>query len=95
MAILLDTGILYAYYDRRDRWHLVARKLIESEVGELLIPAPVLPEADYLLGERLGLAAQVLFYQGLIDGSFSIIEIPPECYPRILDLNRKISGPPP
>lgn len=89
MAILLDTGILYAYYDRRDRWHLVSRQLIESELGGLVIPAPVLPEVDYLLGERLGSEAQAVFYQGLIDTSFSIAELPPKCYRRVLELNQK------
>ena len=24
MVVLLDTGILYAYYDRADRWHSAA-----------------------------------------------------------------------
>ncbi|MBS3967964.1 MAG: hypothetical protein KGZ60_11975 [Truepera sp.] len=24
MAVLLDTGVLYAYYDRRDAWHTAA-----------------------------------------------------------------------
>jgi uncharacterized protein len=89
VAVLPDTGILFAYYDRRDRWHQVSRKLIESEAGGLLIPSPVLPEVDYLLGDRLGGEAQDLFYQGLIDASFSIVELPPKCYQRVLDLNRK------
>lgn len=89
MAILLDTGILYGYYDRRDRWHLASRKLIESEAGVLIVPAPVLPEVDYLLGERLGIEAQVALYAGLIDGSFAIADLPSESYPRILQLNQK------
>ena len=89
MAILLDTGVLYAYYDRRDQWHLVSRKLIESEVGELIIPAPILPEVDYLLGERLGSGAQALFYEGLVDESFLIVDLPQESYARVLELNMK------
>jgi predicted nucleic acid-binding protein len=89
VAILLDTGILYAYYDRRDLWHQGSRKLIESERGELVIPAPVLPEVDYLLGERLGVEAQAVFYRGLIDESFTVADLPPGSYPRILELNQK------
>jgi predicted nucleic acid-binding protein len=89
VAILLDTGILYAYYDRRDRWHRVSRQLIESELGALLIPAPVLPEVDYLLGDRLGSEAQAAFYEGLIDTSFSIVELPPKCYGRVIELTQK------
>lgn len=89
MAILLDTGILYSYYDRRDRWHLASRKLIEAEAGDLIIPSPVLPEVDYLLGERLGGEAQAVFYEGLINGAFTIIDLPLQSYARILELNQK------
>ena len=89
MAILLDTGILYSYYDRRDRWHLASRKLIEAEVGDLIIPSPVIPEVDYLLGERLGSEAQAVFYEGLINGAFTITDLPQQSYARILELNQK------
>jgi predicted nucleic acid-binding protein len=89
VAILLDTGVLYAYYDRRDRWHRASRKLIESELGQLILPSPVIPEVDYLLGERLGAEAQAVFYVGLIDESFTVADVLPESYPRILELNRK------
>jgi uncharacterized protein len=89
VAILLDAGILYASYDRRDLWHPSARKLIGEEVGGLIVPAPVIPEVDYLLGERLGTQAQEVFYEGLVDGSFFIADLPRESYPRVLELNRK------
>jgi len=89
IAVLLDTGILYAYYDRRDSWHTAFRALIEQEAGGLIVPAPVLPEVDYLLGARLGGEAQTTFYQGLIDGSFFIADLRPEHYSRVLELNRK------
>ena len=58
MAILLDSGILYAFYDRSDRWHEAAAGLIQAEAGALLLPAPVVPEVDHLLGVRLGSAAR-------------------------------------
>ncbi|MBV8202121.1 MAG: PIN domain-containing protein, partial [Acidobacteria bacterium] len=86
-----DTGILYAYYDRRDLWHLAARRLIESEAGGLIVPAPVIPEADYLLGKRLGGEAQAVFYQGLVNGSFFVTDLQPEQYGRILELHQTYS----
>ena len=89
MPILLDTGVLYAYYDRRDLWHRASRELIESELGQLILPAPVIPEVDHLLGKRLGLEAQAVFYEGLTDETFIVADVPPESYPRILELNRK------
>ena len=61
MTILLDTGIVYAYYDRDDRWFAPARDLLKNEPGPRLIPAPVIPEVDYLLGDRIGFRAQEVF----------------------------------
>lgn len=92
MALLLDTGILYAYYDRRDLWHTASRRLIEAETGGLIVPAPVIPEADYLLGRRLGGEAQDVFYQGLVDGSFFVADLQPEHYGRVLELHRRYSS---
>ena len=54
MSVLLDTGIVYAYYDRSDAWHARARALIEAEPRGLVLPAAVIPEVDHLLGVRLG-----------------------------------------
>ncbi|HEX7183863.1 MAG TPA: PIN domain-containing protein [Thermoanaerobaculia bacterium] len=89
MAVLLDTGVLFAYYDRRDVWHPASRKLIEAEAGGLIVPVPVISEVDYLLGERFGAQAQVAFYEGLVDGSYFVADLPQESYSRILELNRK------
>jgi len=58
-------------------------------VGGLIVPSPVIPEVDYLLGERLGNQAQAVFYEGLVDGSFFVADLPQESYPRILELNQK------
>jgi uncharacterized protein len=88
VAVLLDTGVLFAYYDRRDAWHPASRGLIESEAGGLIVPAPVISEVDYLLGARLGTQAQLSFYEGLVDGSYFVADLPQETYPRILELNR-------
>lgn len=54
MAVLLDSGILYAYYDRSDLWHRAATDFVASQSGALLVPSPVVPEVDHLLGARLG-----------------------------------------
>ena len=58
MSVLLDSGIVYAYYDRSDRWHARARTLLEGEQRGLILPAPVIPEVDHLvaLAETLRLS---------------------------------------
>ena len=54
MALILDTGPLYASRDRSDADHRACRSLIESaELQPLVIPAPVLVEVDYWIHQRL------------------------------------------
>lgn len=91
MPVLLDTGILYAYYDRSDEWHTRALKVMRAEEGGLVVPSPVIPEVDHLLGRRLGAPARFLFYRGLSEGSFFVVDLPRELYPRVAELNRQFS----
>ncbi|MFY9820674.1 MAG: PIN domain-containing protein [Thermoanaerobaculia bacterium] len=88
MTALLDTGIVYAYYDRRDDWHSASYKFISSEVN-LIIPSPVIPEVDYLLGKRLGFDAQAVFYRSLVEGVFNVVDLTPGRYARIAEINLK------
>ncbi|MEX2270101.1 MAG: PIN domain-containing protein [Vicinamibacterales bacterium] len=89
MSVLLDTGIVYAYYDRSDRWHRRARRFVEGEQRGLILPSPVIPEVDHLLGHRLGAQSRLLFYTGIVDGYYLVADLPRDAYARIADLNRQ------
>lgn len=89
MALLLDTGVVYAYYDRSDNWHKRAKRLIADESHGLVLPAPVIPEVDHLLRYRLGVQACRVFYAGLTDGSYLVADLPREGYARVAELNRQ------
>lgn len=89
--VILDTGILYAAYDRSDRWHTRARKLLRSEQGALILPAPVIPELDYLLGRRLGADARFALYEGITGNHYYVAELPRDGYARVEALNRQFS----
>ena len=91
MPLLLDTGILYAFYDRDDAWHKRARSLFEKEQGALIVPAPVIPEVDHLLGSRLGAKAQFALYEGLSGGHYFVAGLPKEKYQRVAELNRQFA----
>jgi len=91
VPILLDTGILYAYYDRSDSWHARSLTLVRSESGGLIVPAPVIPEVDHLLGVRLGAKAREVFYRALVDGDYLIADLPHDRYARIVELNRRFA----
>lgn len=89
MSVVLDTGIVYAYYDRSDGWHRRARTLVQGEEGGLILPAPVVPEVDHLLGQRLGATSRLTFYAGIVDGHYLIADLPKESYARVADLSRR------
>jgi uncharacterized protein len=91
MAVLLDSGIVYAYYDRSDRWHRAAVDLVRAETGALMLPAPVVPEVDHLLGVRLGRAARRLFYRGLAEASFVLVELAQERVARVAQIDEQFA----
>ena len=53
MALILDTGPLYASLDRSDADHQACRRMIEEATEALIVPAPVLVEVDYWIHRRL------------------------------------------
>jgi len=89
VSVLLDSGIVYAYYDRSDVWHSRAKQLIASEQRGLILPAPVIPEVDWLLGERLGARSRRTFYEGIVAGYYLVADLPRGGYARVLELNRR------
>lgn len=91
MSILLDSGIVYAYYDRSDRWHAKASALLRAESRGLILPAPVIPEVDHLLGVRLGEASRMTFYAGIVGGHFFVADLPRAAYARVVDINRQFA----
>jgi predicted nucleic acid-binding protein len=89
MSVLLDTGIVYAYYDRNDQWHARARTLILAQQRGLILPAPVIPEIDHLLSVRLGAKSRQTFYAGIVGGAYLVVDLPRAAYARVADLNRQ------
>jgi predicted nucleic acid-binding protein len=91
VSVLLDTGIVYAYYDRSDSWHKRARTLVEGEQRGLILPAPVIPEVDHLLAHRLGSRSRLTFYTGIVEGYYLVADVPRDAYARVADLNRQFA----
>jgi predicted nucleic acid-binding protein len=89
VSVLLDTGIVYAYYDRSDRWHARARALLRAEQRGLILPAPVIPEVDHLLGHRLGPASRRPFYAGITGGHYFVADLPHQTYAQVADINQQ------
>ena len=73
MALICDTGAVYALYDGDDVHHLAAKKTVEAEVGPLFLPMVLLAEIDYLLTARLGVDAAVEFLESIELGAFTLV----------------------
>lgn len=86
MALILDTGPVYASLDRTDADHLRCRSLIEETEEALVIPAPVLVELDYWIHTRLHPGVLVAFLDDLIAGAYLVEDLEPEDYGRIREV---------
>lgn len=86
MALVLDTGPLYASIDRRDADHLACRRLIEQATESLVIPAPVLVEVDYWIQKWLGPRAFVALLDDISTGAYLVESLHPEDYRRVREI---------
>ncbi|MEX2274708.1 MAG: PIN domain-containing protein [Actinomycetota bacterium] len=86
MALILDTGVVYAALDRDDRDHVRCRTLIEAADELRVLPAPILPEVDYWVTQHLGVGVMVSFLRDIVEGSFMVEHLEAEDYPRIVSV---------
>ena len=86
MALILDTGPLYASLDRSDADHAVCRHLIDTATEPLVIPAPVLVEVDYLVHVRLHPGVLAALLDDIIAGAYGVEELRAEDYRRIREM---------
>jgi predicted nucleic acid-binding protein len=86
VALILDTGPIYAALDRSDADHLACRALIESADEPLVIPAPVLVEVDYWIGQRLHPGVLVALLADIEVGAYRIVDLLSTDYARVREL---------
>lgn len=86
MALILGTGPLYASLDRRDSAYAACRHLVETTNEPLVIPAPVLVEADYWIHARLHPGVFIVLLDDVLGAAYLVEELLPQDYRRIRDL---------
>jgi len=86
MALILDTGPLYASLDRSDQDHAACRALIEAAQELLVIPAPVLVEVDYWIHQRLNPGALVALLTDIEAGAYVVADLTASDYTRVREL---------
>ena len=82
MALVLDTGPLYALLDRDDADHGASRELIEISSEPLVVPAPVLVEVDQLVSRRLYSGIFFTLLDDIEAGALSVAALLTEDYAR-------------
>jgi predicted nucleic acid-binding protein len=66
LTILADTGAVFGALDQDDAWHERLRSWLATTNQTLLLPVTTLAEITYLLGSRVGPAAEERFVRGLV-----------------------------
>jgi len=89
MALVCDTGGVYAIYDADDVHHDAVMTVVEAEPGPLFMPVVLLAEIDYLLNDRLGAEAAFEFLEGVEGGAFTLVDLTPEDVSRCRELVRQ------
>ena len=72
MALIADSGGLYALYDARDKHHRAVKETAGAEAGPIILPMAILAEIDYLLRSKLGAAAEIRLLEGIAKGSYTM-----------------------
>lgn len=72
MTLIVDAAPLVALGDGRDPAHEPVLRVLESEPGALVVPAPLSAEIDYLLRRRGGPLAARRFVQDVAAGRFRV-----------------------
>jgi predicted nucleic acid-binding protein len=86
LALILDTGPLFAVLNRGDSHHRACRALLESSREHLVIPAPVLPELNFLIRRSLHPGVLAALLDDILAGAYHVENVQPEDYARIREL---------
>lgn len=86
MALVCDTGPLYAAMDRLDQDHDICARLLDETDEPVVVPAPVLVELGWLAGRRLHPNVFLEFISDVEEGRLSVVDVHPSDYSRIREL---------
>ena len=87
--LIVDAGPLYAAAATRDRNHRRSLELLTSAPRPLLVPALVVTEVAYLLGDRIGSHAEVAFAHSLERGELLVEPVLDSDWRRIVELTEQ------
>lgn len=85
MALIIDSGVLYAALDVRDRRHSACTRLLADVREPRVIPAPTLAEVDWLCARSPAGRFAALLDQ-IDTGALLVEDLLPEDYRRVASL---------
>jgi uncharacterized protein len=86
VALICDTGPLYAAMDQSDRDHSICAEFLEHATEALLVPASVVVELDWLSSRRLGPTPFLEFLSDVGDERLQVVDLLLEDYRRTRQL---------
>ena len=89
MALVVDTGPLLAAGDPDDRDHARCQDLLASTHEEIVVPAPVVVELEWITSSRTQPGSFDLFLESVGNGEFRVEPMNAEDYARIRLLLRQ------
>ncbi len=89
MALICDTGPLYAAIDRNDEAHAACATLLREATEPIVIPAPVVVEVDWLVASRLTHQAFDAFLASIEEDAVLVEELGAADYARVRQLCRR------
>jgi hypothetical protein len=89
LALITDTGPLYAAMDRSDIDHEACSRMFESTDEEVLVPSPVVVELDWLSSRRLGTDSFLSFLADIQEEQLQVIDLAQSDYIRAAELIRR------
>ncbi len=89
MTLLVDAAPVVALADADEPLRDDILAVLRVEPGELIVPAPVTAEIDYLLGQRFGNTARRAFLADLASGRFTVASLERDDYTAALDLESR------
>lgn len=75
--IIIDTGVLYAYFDAPDPAHQECVELLEAERDGIAVSPFVITELDHFIGKHFGVTHQVRVLEELTGGGFELPVLTP------------------
>ena len=86
MALVIDTGVLYAALDRDDGAHPRCRALLENTRETRVLPSPILPEVDYWVAKHLGVGTMISLLRDIEAGAFQVADLSSADHARVAEL---------